>query len=175
MSEQQKPGPEADQFAANYGEGAAMPDLLRIVRDMPRGVEMTGIEAGFICTVDAAVWGALKGMASPPEAAAAKLLIERTPALEAPPLPAVDLDEFYRQRRQRELKARLDELGQDEPVGVRGAATRVARRLSASGGLARGGWGASVRVNGCASKHPADSSIIVKFRRLWLVVARPNE
>lgn len=120
MSEEQKPGPEADQFAADYGEGTAMaqewiagkgdlPDLLRIVRDMPRGVEMTGIEAGFLCTIDTEVRGALKGAARPPEPAEAKL--ERTPAPEAPALPAVDIEEFYRQRREREIKARLDELG----------------------------------------------------------------
>jgi hypothetical protein len=34
-----------------------LPDLLHIVRDMPRGDELGGLEAGFLSTIDAAIRG----------------------------------------------------------------------------------------------------------------------
>jgi hypothetical protein len=57
MPDELKPEPGAD-FAADFREGEAMarewidgrgdlPDLLHIVRDMPRGGELGGLEAGF--------------------------------------------------------------------------------------------------------------------------------
>jgi hypothetical protein len=67
MPDELKPEPGAD-FAADFREGEAMarewidgrgdlPDLLHIVRDMPRGGELGGLEAGFLSTIDAAVRG----------------------------------------------------------------------------------------------------------------------
>jgi hypothetical protein len=62
-----KPEPRAD-FAADFRDGEAMarewiagggdlPDLLHIVRDMPRRDELGGLEAGFLSTIDAAIRG----------------------------------------------------------------------------------------------------------------------
>jgi hypothetical protein len=35
-----------------------LPDLLHIVRDMPRGGELGSLKAGFLSTIDAAIRGA---------------------------------------------------------------------------------------------------------------------
>jgi hypothetical protein len=64
MPDELKPEPQAD-FAADFRDGEAMarewiagrgdlPALLHIVRDMPRGGELGGLEAGFLSTIDAA-------------------------------------------------------------------------------------------------------------------------
>ena len=66
-----RPGPETDQFAADFRDGEAMarewiagkgdlPDLLHIVRDMLKG-GLNGLEAGFLATVDASARGAQEG------------------------------------------------------------------------------------------------------------------
>ena len=58
MPDELKPDPRPD-FAADFRDGEAMarewidgrgdlPDLLHIVRDMPRGGDMGGLEAGFL-------------------------------------------------------------------------------------------------------------------------------
>jgi hypothetical protein len=73
-------GPEADPFAADFADGAAMarewiegrgdlPALLHIIRDMPRGGELAGLEAGFLSTIDAAVRGDRLGAANVPDPA----------------------------------------------------------------------------------------------------------
>jgi hypothetical protein len=65
MPDELKPEASAD-FVADFREGEAMarewiagrgdlPDLLHVVRDMPRGGAMGGLEAGFLSTIDAAV------------------------------------------------------------------------------------------------------------------------
>ena len=85
--------------------------MLHIVRDMPRGGELGGLEAGFLSTIDAAVRGDRLGAAHVPDPATkAQLLLEATPSAEAPPLPPIDVDEFRRRRRERERAARLEEL-----------------------------------------------------------------
>jgi hypothetical protein len=122
MPDELKPEPRAD-FAADYREGEAMarewiagrgdlPDLLHVVRDMPRGGELGGLEATFLSTIDATVRGDRLDAANVPDPAAkAQLLLEATPSAEAPPLPPIDVDEFRRRRREHELAARLNELG----------------------------------------------------------------
>jgi hypothetical protein len=115
-----KPEPQAD-FAADFRDGEAMargwiagrgdlPDLLHIVRDMPRGGELGGLEAGFLSTIDAAIRGDPLGAANVPDPAKAQLLLEATPSAEAPPLPPIDVDEFRWRWRGRERAARLAEL-----------------------------------------------------------------
>jgi hypothetical protein len=122
MRDELKPEPRAD-FAADFrdGEGMArewiagrgdLPDLLHIVRDMPRGSDMGGLEAGFLSTVDAAVRGDRLGAPNVPDPAKAQLLLEATPSAEVPPLPPVDVDAFRRRRREHERAARLEELCQ---------------------------------------------------------------
>ena len=121
MPDELKPEPGAD-FAAGFRDGEAMarewiagrgdlPDLLHVVRDMPRGGELGGLEAGFLSTIDAAVRGDRLGAADVPDPAKAQLLLEATPSVEAPPLPPIDVDAFHRRRREHELATRLDELG----------------------------------------------------------------
>ncbi len=56
------------------GRGA-LPDLLHIVRDMPRGGAMTGLEAVFLSTIDAAVRGDRLGAANVPDPAKTQLLL----------------------------------------------------------------------------------------------------
>ena len=114
-------GPEADQFAADFHDGAALarewiegkgdlPDLIAIVREMPRGSEMSGREAGFLASLDAAVRGGRQGAAASPDLETAKaLLAPPEPSAEGAP-PPMDLDELLRRRRERERAARLDEL-----------------------------------------------------------------
>ena len=117
MPDELKPEPQAD-FAADFrdGEGMArewiagrgdLPDLLHIVRDMPRGGDLGGLEAGFLSTIDAAVHGDRLGAAnvagSGDESAAV--------AGRSPPQPPIDVDEFRRRRREHERAARLEELG----------------------------------------------------------------
>jgi hypothetical protein len=120
MPDELKPEPRAD-FAADFREGEGMarewiagrgdlPDLLHVVRDMPRGGDMGGLEAGFLSTIDAAVRGDRLGAANVPDPAKAQLLREATPSAEAPPLPPIDVDEFHRRRREHERAARLEEL-----------------------------------------------------------------
>jgi hypothetical protein len=115
-----KPEPGAD-FTADFRDGEAMarewiagrgdlPDLLRIVRDMPRCGELGGLEAGFLSTIDAAVRSDRLGAANVPDPAKAQLLLEATPSAEASPQPLIDIDEFRRRRRERERAARLEEL-----------------------------------------------------------------
>jgi hypothetical protein len=94
----------AHEWIAGRGD---LPDLLHIVRDMPRGGELGGLEAGFLSTIDAAVRGDRLSAANVPNPAKARLLLEVTP----PPLPSFDVDEFRRRRREREQAARLEELG----------------------------------------------------------------
>jgi hypothetical protein len=114
--------PEADQFAVDFRDGAKMaqewiegrgdlPDLLHIVRDMPRG-ELGGLEAGFLAAIDAAVRRARQGVAATPDPAKAKLLLT-PPAATSPEAvsPPIDLDEFHRRRREHERAARLEKLG----------------------------------------------------------------
>jgi hypothetical protein len=122
MSDELKPEPQAD-FAADFREGEAMalewiagkgglPDLLHVVRDMPRGGEMGGLEAGFLSTIDAAVRGDRLVAANVQDPATrAQQLLEATPSAEAPPAPAFDVDAFRRRRREHELAAKLEELG----------------------------------------------------------------
>jgi hypothetical protein len=98
----------AREWIAGRGD---LPDLLHIVRDMPRGGELGGLEAGFLSTIDAAVRGDRLGAANVPDPTKAQLLLEATPSPEAPPLPPIDVDQFRRRRREHELAARLDELG----------------------------------------------------------------
>jgi hypothetical protein len=121
MPDELKPEPGAD-FAADFRDGEAMarewiagrgdlPDLLHIVRDMPRGGELGGLEAGFLSTIDAGVRGDRLGAANVPDLAMkAQLLLEATPSAEAPPLPPIDVDEFRRRWRERERVARLADL-----------------------------------------------------------------
>jgi hypothetical protein len=120
MPDELRPEPRAD-FAVDFREGEGMarewiagrgdlPDLLHIVRDMPRGGELGGLEAGFLSTINAAVRGERPGAASVPDPTKAQLLLEATPSAEAPALPPIDVDEFRRRRREHELAARLDEL-----------------------------------------------------------------
>src|SRR5258708_242380 len=117
-----KPEPRAD-FAADFRDGEAMarewiagrgdlPDLLHVVRDMPRGGELGGLEAGFLSTIDAGVRGDRLDAGNVPDPAKAQLLLEATPSSEAPPLPPIDVDEFRRRRREHEQAARLKELCQ---------------------------------------------------------------
>ena len=113
-------GPEADPFAAGFRDGAAMarewiegkgdlPDLVHIVRDMPRGGDMGGLEAGFLASIDAAVRGGREGAAASPDLETAKtLLTPSTPSPEAAPPP--DWDEVLRRGRERERAARRDKL-----------------------------------------------------------------
>jgi hypothetical protein len=72
-----------------------LPDLLHIVRDMPRG-DLGGLEAGFLASVDAHIRGKRQGAAGAPDPAKAKLLLEATPSTQAPPLPPIDVDAFHR-------------------------------------------------------------------------------
>jgi hypothetical protein len=122
MPDELKPDPRAD-FAADFRDGEAMarewiagrgdlPDLLHVVRDMPRGGELGGLEAGFLSTINAAVRGdRLDAPNVPDPAAKAQLLLEALPSPEATLVPAIDLDAFHRRRRERELAARFEELG----------------------------------------------------------------
>jgi hypothetical protein len=123
MPDELKPEPGAD-FAADFREGEAMarewidgrgdlPDLLHIVRDMPRGGELGGLEAGFLSTIDAAVRGDRLGAANVPDPATAQQLLEASPASASPEAVSapVDLEAFHRRRREHELAARLEELG----------------------------------------------------------------
>jgi hypothetical protein len=108
--------PERADFAADFRDGEAMarewiagqgdlPDLLHIVRDMPRGGELGGLEAGFLSTIDAAIRGDPTGAANVPDPEKAQQLLEATPSAEAMPLPPIDLEAFHRRRRERELAA----------------------------------------------------------------------
>jgi hypothetical protein len=116
-----KPEPR-DDFAADFREGEAMarewidgrgalPDLLHVVRDMPRGGEMGGLEAGFLSTIDVSVRGDLGAANVPDPATKAQELLDATPSAEAPHSPPIDVDEFRRRQREHELAARLTELG----------------------------------------------------------------
>jgi hypothetical protein len=120
MPDELKPEPRAD-FAADFrdGEGMArewiagrggLPDLLHIVRDMPRGGELAGLEAGFLSTVDLAVRGDRLGAANVPDPTKAQLLLEATRSAEAPPAPALDVDAFRRRMRDHERARRFERL-----------------------------------------------------------------
>ena len=119
MPDELKTDPRPD-FAADFRDGAAMarewiegrgdlPDLLHIVRDMPRGGEMGGLEAGFLSTVDAGIRGDRLGAANVPDPAKAQQLLEAAPSAEAVSTP-VDLEAFHRRRREHERRARYEEL-----------------------------------------------------------------
>ena len=97
----------AREWIAGRGD---LPALLHIVRDMPRGGELGGLEAGFLSTIDAAIRGDRLGAANVPDPAKAQLLLEPTPSAEAPPLPPIDVDEFRRRWRERERAAQFAEL-----------------------------------------------------------------
>jgi hypothetical protein len=110
---------EADQFAVDYRDGEArarewiagrggLPDLLHVVRDMPRGGEMSGLEAGFLSTIDAAVRGDRQGAANAPDVAKAQQLLDATP-----PQPPIDVDAFRRRMREHERRARFEELARN--------------------------------------------------------------
>jgi hypothetical protein len=112
MSDQLNP-----DFAADFREGEAMardwiagkgalPDLMSIVKDMPR--DLAGLEAGFLSTVDAAARGR-QGAAGAPDPAKAQLALAPQPTPEPPP--TISLDELMLRRRERNLEQRLDELG----------------------------------------------------------------
>ena len=118
MPDELKPEPRAD-FAADFRDGEAMarewiagrgdlPDLLHMVRDMPRGGELGGLKAGFLSTIDAAVRG--DRATNVPDPAKAQQLLEATPPAEAPALPPIDVDEFRRRMREHERAARFDRL-----------------------------------------------------------------
>jgi hypothetical protein len=122
MPDELKLEPRAD-FAADFrdGEGMArewiagrgdLPDLLHVVRDMPRGGELGGLEAGFLSTIDAAIRGDRLGAPNAPDVAKAQLLLEATPLAPSPEAVSapVDLAAFHRRRRERELGARFEEL-----------------------------------------------------------------
>jgi hypothetical protein len=116
-----KPELETD-FAADFRDGEAMarewiagrgdlPDLLHIVRDMPRCGEMGGLEAGFLSRIDAAVRGDHRGTASAPDPARAQLLPEGPPSPEATTrLPPVDIEAFLRRQREHAQAERFNEL-----------------------------------------------------------------
>jgi hypothetical protein len=117
-----KPEARAD-FPADFREGEGMarewiagrgdlPDLLHVVRDMPRGIELGGLEAGFLSTIDAAVRGDRAAAPNLPDTAKAQLLLEATPSVEALSLPSIDVDEFRRRLREHERAARLEQLCQ---------------------------------------------------------------
>ena len=129
MPDELKPEPGAD-FAADFRDGEAMarewiagrgdlPDLLHIVRDMPRGGELSGLEAGFLSTIDATVRGAPLGAANVPDPAKAQQWLEAAPSLEAASAP-VDLEAFHRRRREHERRTRFEELARNNasiPIG----------------------------------------------------------
>jgi hypothetical protein len=117
MPDELKPEPRAD-FTADFRDGEAMarewiagrgdlPDLLHIVRDMPRGGDLGGLEAGFLSTIDAAVRGDKLGAANVRDPTNAQRLLEAMPSAEVPPS---DVDAFHRRRRERERAARFEEL-----------------------------------------------------------------
>jgi hypothetical protein len=119
MPDELKPEPRAD-FAADFrdGEGMArewiagrgdLPDLLHIVRDMPRGGDLGGLEAGFLSTIDAAVRGDPLGAANEPDPTKAQQLLEAMPSAEAVSAP-VDLEAFHRRRLEHERRARFEEV-----------------------------------------------------------------
>ena len=123
MPDELKTEPRSE-FAADFREGEAMalewiagrgalPDLLHVVRDMPRGGEMGGLEAGFLNAVDAAVRGDRPVAANVPDPATkAQQLLEATPSAETPQ-PRVDIDEFRRRMREHERRARFEELARN--------------------------------------------------------------
>jgi hypothetical protein len=75
---------------------------------MSHGGGLGGLEAGFLSAIDAAVRGDRRGQAGAPDPAKAELLLKGSVAPEA--APAIDVEEFRRRRRERELAARLQEL-----------------------------------------------------------------
>jgi hypothetical protein len=97
----------AREWIAGRGD---LPALLHIVRDMPRGGELGGLEAGFLSTIDAAVRDDRLDSGHVPDPAKAQVLLEATPSAEASPLPPIDEDEFRRRRREHERAARFTEL-----------------------------------------------------------------
>jgi hypothetical protein len=133
MSDELKPEPR-DDFAADFREGEAMarewiagrgalPDLLHVVRDMPRGGEMGGLEAGFLSTIDAAVRGDRPGAANVPDPATkAQQLLEATPS----PQPPIDVDAFRRRMREHERARRFERLASSNAAawGEQGAMVR---------------------------------------------------
>jgi hypothetical protein len=119
MPDEPKLEPGAGSFAADFRDGEAMarewiegrgdlPGLLHIVRDMPRGSDMGGLEAGFLSTLDAVVRGDRRGEASAPDPAKAQILLEAPPPAGPPPLPAIDIDVFHLRQREHERKALLE-------------------------------------------------------------------
>jgi hypothetical protein len=129
---------EADQFADDFREGEAMardwiagkgalPDLMSIVKDMPR--DLAGLEAGFLSTVDAAARGR-QGAAGAPDPAKAQMALAPQPTPEPPPAPTISLDEMLRRRRERERATKLEFYGQ-----------RNAAAWGDMASMGRRGWG----------------------------------
>jgi hypothetical protein len=93
----------AREWIAGRGD---LPDLLHIVRDMPRGGELGGLEAGFLSTIDAAIRGDRLGADNVQGPTKAQLLLEATPPVE----PLIDVDAFRRRMREHERAAPLERL-----------------------------------------------------------------
>jgi hypothetical protein len=87
----------AREWIAERGD---LPDLLHIMRYMPRGGELGGLEAGFLSTIDVAVRGDRLGASNVPDPATAQQLLEPTPASPSPGTVSapVDLEAFHRRR-----------------------------------------------------------------------------
>ena len=157
MPDELKPEPRAD-FAADFrdGEGMArewiagrgdLPDLLHIVRDMPRGGELGGLEAGFLSTIDAAVRGDPLGLADAPDATKARLLLKAPPSAGASPLPPLHVDKFRRRQRERERAASARGIRPPKPGGLYGAATCVHARQPDAGMMRIGAGGEGGRFS----------------------------
>lgn len=126
---------ELKDFAADFREGEArarewiagkgtLPDLLHVVRDMPRGGEMGGLEAGFLSTVDAAVRGRRGAAGAPDPAKRAQQLIEATRSEEAP---AFDVDAFRARMREHERARRFERLASSNAAAWGEQGAMVAR------------------------------------------------
>ncbi len=136
-------GPEADPFAADFGDGAAMarewiagrgdlPELMLIIKDMPR--DLGGLEAGFLSAIDAAVRGDRRSEIGAPDPAKAQLAL--APSAE----PKIDIEEFHRRRRERELAARVDELARRNAEAFVGLQHAFAPGNQMQNGADRRGW-----------------------------------
>jgi len=92
------------------GKSELIDDLAALVDGMDKPLDATA--RAFIVTIGNSARLAPKGKARPTLAGApAPARLDATPPTEVPPLPPIDVDEFRRRRRERELAARLDELG----------------------------------------------------------------
>jgi hypothetical protein len=90
------------------GRSELIADLAALVTGMPR--ELGAAERGFLVTVGNAAKQAARGHAQPmPADAPASVKAQPSPP-PSQPSPAIDLDEYMRQRRERAQAARLQEL-----------------------------------------------------------------